>query len=255
MQTPTAPATHDMPMTVHPGYLAGPGNQHTQLDAFGTFAEGREDWFPCPEEGLVLLHDSADARIELNLAADADWDRWRFLGGTDFAAGLWSVTFDARTPAEVVMAAARRLAHGLAQPTDAERERQLWSHAAHAATAEALRAEASDANWTPCSAQGCTATFTAPDGTAALQLRDSRNDPVPGDIEYVLRAGTPGREDEWWTAQFSRTVPTSVILAVLRTVTDPGCYTRRASQIPMANRSFLSTHPVARPRPEAARDR
>ncbi|GAA2274546.1 hypothetical protein GCM10010430_70690 [Kitasatospora cystarginea] len=239
-------------MVVYPGYLAGPGGRHTEFDALWAFTKGREDWSLSADDGLVAEHESGAAGIELDLDEEP-WDKQRWKIFTTDVTNYSRAAFDARTPAEVVMASARHLAHLLDQPTDAERAQQLWSHDAHADTTEALRAEATRANWSPCCPHGCV--FTAPTGTASLHLRNTDNDPVPGRVAYVLRAGAPGREEDWWTAEFSLTVPTSVILAALRTVTDPGRYTRRASQIPMAHRAFLRTHPVARRGSEAARGR
>ncbi|MBV6695527.1 hypothetical protein KV557_00100 [Kitasatospora aureofaciens] len=255
MPTHTDFAAHDMPMVVYPGYLAGPGDQHTVFDTLCTFAKEREDWSLLADDGLVAWHNSNAASIELDLAEDAEDERWIILSARATLDNLWRVAFDVRTPAEVVMAAARRLAFALDQSTATEREQRPWSHEAHAATAEALRAEAGRANWSPNCARGCTATLLAPDGTASLQLRDTENDPVPGRVGFVLRAGARGHEENWWTAEFGLAVPTDIVLAVLRTVTDPGRYTRRASQIPMLHRPLLRTHPVTRPRPEPAHGR
>ncbi|GAB7185623.1 hypothetical protein ATKI12_5454 [Kitasatospora sp. Ki12] len=250
----TNPHTHDMPMAVFPGYLAGPGED---LDTLFAFGRGRDDWLlTVVDDNLVASHESATGLVILNRAADSPYPRW-IIGSSrsplsDFA---WHVTFDAPTPAEVVMAVARRLAHGTGQPTHPEREQQLWSRTSHANTLNALHAEAARARWSA-GTRCCAATLDAPDDTATVQIhRAAEGHGGTADIAYTLTAGARGHEGTWWTGKFSRDVPTSVIMAALRAVTDPGRYTRRASQIPMLHRALLRTRPVARRCPEPVRGR
>ncbi|MGW3185724.1 DUF317 domain-containing protein [Kitasatospora sp. NPDC001119] len=244
--------SHDMPMAVFPGYLAGPGEG---LDTLFAFTTGRDDWLLTVEaNNLVAFHESGTGIVILDPTKDSSYPRWTVASGRGRSSGLaWHATFDAATPAEVVMAAARRLAHGTGQPTRAEREQHLWSHTSHADTFDALHMEAACAGWSA-GTRCCSPTLDAPDGTAALRIHraaaeghgDAR------DLAYTLTAGARSHEATWWTAEFSRNVPTSVIMTVLRTVTDPGRYTRRASRIPMLHRAALRTHPVARRRAEPA---
>ncbi|MFJ7278320.1 DUF317 domain-containing protein [Kitasatospora sp. NPDC098663] len=242
---------HDTPTVVFPGYLAGPGQDLGTLFEFG---RGRDDWLlTVVDDRLVASHESASALVVLNRAPHSPDPHWTIGSCRSALHDIeWYATFDAPTPAEVVMAVARRLAHGMAQPTHAARERQLWSHACHAGTLDALHAETARARWTT-TVSCCTRTLEAPDGTATLLIHPAPDG--PGDIVYTLSAGARGHQDTWWTAQFSRNIPTSAALGALRTVTDPGRYTRRASQIPMLHRSLLRTHPVARRRPEPPRAR
>ncbi|MGW2542007.1 DUF317 domain-containing protein [Kitasatospora sp. NPDC001574] len=241
------PPAHDMPMVVHPGYLAGPGDAAQTLHAF---AEGREDWTLTPVDNqFVAAHHQHPVLLTLDL--DTGTPRWT-MASLSSPAGLleWHATFDAATPAETVTAVARRLAYALAQNTDAERDRQLWGHDNPAVgTADALDAETARAHhWIRRGDLRTTLTLDKPDGTASLRVHRFVEQPGsdPLDTVFGLRAGTRRHQDSWWRAEFSRYTPTAVLLAAVRTVTDPGRYERRASQIPMLHRSLLRTHPVAR---------
>ncbi|MFF2041850.1 DUF317 domain-containing protein [Kitasatospora sp. NPDC058170] len=248
----TPPPAHDMPMVVHPGYLAGPGDAPHALH---TFAKGREDWTLTPVDNqLVAAHQQHPVLLTLDL--DAGTPRWTMASLSRPAGQLeWHATFDARTPAEVVTAAARRLAYALAQSTDAERDRQLWGHDHPAVgTVDALDAEtARTHHWIRVGDLRTTLTLDSPDGTAAVRVHRFVEGPGsdPLDTVFTLRAGARGHQGDWWRAEFSRYTPTAVLLAAVRTVTEPGRYERRASQIPMLHRSLLRTHPVARRRPQA----
>ncbi|MFJ9446774.1 DUF317 domain-containing protein [Kitasatospora sp. NPDC101235] len=245
--------SHDMPMAVFPGYLAGPGED---LDTLFAFSAGRDDWLLTVEDNnLVACHESGTGTVILDLTTDSTSPRWTVASGRSRSSELaWRATFDAATPAEVVMAAARRLAHGTGQPTHAEREQHLWSRTSHAGTFDALHVEAALAHWSA-GTRCCTPTLDAPDGTATLRIHRAATATGDAcDLAYTLTAGARGHEATWWTGEFSRNVPTSVIRATLRTVTDPGRYTRRASRIPMLHRAALRTHPVARcPEPTLGR--
>ncbi|MFF2746433.1 DUF317 domain-containing protein [Kitasatospora sp. NPDC058048] len=243
--------SHDMPMAVFPGYLAGPGED---LDTLFAFTRGRDDWLLTVEgNNLVACHESGTGLVILDRTEDSTSPRWTVASGHGRTSGLaWHATFDAATPAEVVMAAARRLAHGTGQPTRAEREQHLWSHTSHADTLDLLHTEAARARWSA-GTRCCTSTLDAPDGTATLRTyRAAEGHGDARDLAYTLTAGARGHQATWWKAEFTRTVPTSIIMAALRTVTDPGRYTRRASRIPMLHRASLRTHPVARRCPEPA---
>ncbi|MER7701651.1 DUF317 domain-containing protein [Kitasatospora sp. NPDC097605] len=248
------PLAHNMPMVVFPGYLAGPGEG---LDAIFEFGRGRDDWLlTVVDDHLVAGHESTNGLVMLNQDTDSPYPQWNIgARSSPTAEFAWRATFDAPTPAEVVLSVARRLAHSMALPTRSEREQHLWSRGCYTGTHNVLRAEAAHAGWT--TRPHCRAlTFDAPDGTATLRIHhsaDGHGDAT--DVAYTLTAGARGHEGTWWTAEFSRDTPTGIVLAALRTVTNPGRYTRRAARIPMRHRAFLRTHPVARRGQDFARGR
>ncbi|MFB7672717.1 DUF317 domain-containing protein [Kitasatospora purpeofusca] len=243
--------THDMPMTVLPGYLAGPGDSTAAL---ADFLDGRPEWnleHPSPRS-TVAIHEDETVLIVLD-ARRAARHRWSISSYLSPDGPLdWTATLSPQAPAEVATALARRLGYVLAQPTVEQRHLQLWGGDGAADCDRRLHTEAALAGWSSSGDTGSTVTHERPDGTAGLVVRGFHGHPSsPGtDRVFTLWAGPGGRQTPSWTAQFTRFTPTAILVAALHTLTRPAPYLRRASQIPMAHRSYLSTHPLSRPRPE-----
>ncbi|MFF2955674.1 DUF317 domain-containing protein [Kitasatospora sp. NPDC057965] len=245
---PAPSLTHDMPMAVHPGYLAGPGDGAGALHAF---VDSHDDWnlFSGDRHQLIAAHERSTALVTLDSAAPGP-HAWSIVSFASPSGTLeWHAGFTATTPAEIVAAVADRLASAMSKPTATERDLQLWGHDhPSAGTADALDTETARAHqWIRGGDLRTTRTLDHPDGTASLRIHRFIERPGTGPLDtvFTLAAGARGDEPTWWKAEFSRYTPTTLLTAALQAVTDPDRCERRASQIPMLHRSLLRTHPVA----------
>ncbi|WP_395297323.1 DUF317 domain-containing protein [Kitasatospora hibisci] len=242
-------------MEVYPGYLAGPGGAAQCLSDFLT---GRNDWNIHHSTGsTAVIHEKATTLLELDHSSSAG-PGWTLAGYRTPNGRLdWTATFCPRTPAEVPTAVLRRLAYALSQPTDAERDRQLWG-STNTGPENAIEHEVDFTGDQWCRGGDLTGllTYTSPHATAGIDIDGLHaNRPLDLDPVFTVWGGIPGREDERWRARFTRWTPTVLITEAVRTVTRPAAYRRLSSQIPMAHRARLFTSPLHRPHPETTRAR
>lgn len=172
--------------------------------------------------GLRTYLESPDATIRLCLEPNPERPWWTVVG-TPPSGELWHATFEARTPAEMVLAFAQALTHPDRVP------------------GEDLFNVLTDAGWTRPYARNPYYKRQSPDQLALWDLR--RDDEVTGWYARCRVYGEP-----LWSAVLSAHTPRPAVTAFATALADPSPLPRSPDAIPTAAHKFL-THRTAVPRP------
>ncbi|MCG6496998.1 DUF317 domain-containing protein [Kitasatospora sp. A2-31] len=236
----------DTLVTITPGHLAGPGDPDAGFAEFFEDCPGWQRYRP-NDETSVAVHEQLTARIELDHEATTG-PRWTIASYESPVGELdWRASFCARTPVEVVMAAARHLSAALNSFSANASDDLLWGrHPRREAILQAVAA--GDPPWQESQP---TQEFIRPDRTGGIRTQESGALHPASAVEVTLWAGPRGYADARWQAQFTRNTPSMLITAALDEVVQPLPATRLMNQVPAPN--LTQVHAEARhPRRAAA---
>ncbi|MFF2955673.1 DUF317 domain-containing protein [Kitasatospora sp. NPDC057965] len=236
-------------LLVRPGYLAGPGDHDTALDAFHADHPSWSRHRPHDGPDTVLVSECLTGRVRLSHRPGAGI-RWSVVGyDSPIGERAWSADFDRAVPHEISLAVAGTLSSALAYTGHAYEE-ALWGTRSTRSTLAELLA---DACWRDVSDERKMA-FEAPDATAGIIRWDNGLFHAAPDAQdhpatVCLWGGTPVGDGapKRWQAFFSATTPTRLITAALHHLTDPLAASRSRAQIPAAHRDLVRTSPAPLP--------
>ncbi|AJT62538.2 hypothetical protein T261_0849 [Streptomyces lydicus] len=159
----------------------------------------------------------------MRLEPDPDHPWWTVLG-TPAGQAPWHASFDARTPAETILAFAQALTH----PDDAPANDPLQSLA--------------EAGWIPGIGQRSLHKRHSPDQLAAWDLRNH-----DGATAWVATCRIHGQT--LWHAAFSARAPLPVVTAFVTSLADSRPLPRRPEAVPPLARTYTASRPATSTQP------